>query len=232
MLTHYVYILSNPITHIPFYVGMGQGNRMYQHILTARSKTRNTNTYTHHQPLYLHLRALDAVGQLPVYTKVLEGVTYTQALNKERELIHTIGRLLTKTGPLTNLSRGGQRGGESCKPVKQYTLNGQLVSTYPSAKAASEQVDAANQSYITQCCKGKRVSAGGYLWSYEYATPPAYTKKYYKPVDQFTVDGIKIASFISLTAACDATGLSVSTIGDCCRGRLKTSGGFVWRYQH
>ena len=32
MKEHYVYALIDPVNRIPFYIGKGKGNRMYQHL--------------------------------------------------------------------------------------------------------------------------------------------------------------------------------------------------------
>lgn len=54
------------------------------------------------------------------------------------------------------------------KPVLQYTLDGQFVAEYPSAKEAERQTGIYN-SNISGCCKNKYgcKSAGGYIWKYK-----------------------------------------------------------------
>lgn len=51
------------------------------------------------------------------------------------------------------------------KGVSQYTMTGSLVRSFDSAKSASDYTNI-NSSNITLCCKGKRNSAGGYIWEY------------------------------------------------------------------
>lgn len=55
------------------------------------------------------------------------------------------------------------------KPVIQYTLNGEYVATYPSAKKASELTHIHKDS-IRKCCNGQYTQAGGFNW--EYTTNP------------------------------------------------------------
>lgn len=86
------------------------------------------------------------------------------------------------------------------KPVSQYALDGEYIKTWPSAKEASENTPA-NRSYITQVCKGKRKSAGGYLWAYENDPVPVFSKKTYRPVAQFNLNGERMDAFRSLTEA-------------------------------
>lgn len=54
---------------------------------------------------------------------------------------------------------------KSCqKPVEQYTLNGQLIKVWVSAKAA--EVEGFNQGNIVKVCKGKFKQHKGYVWKY------------------------------------------------------------------
>lgn len=51
-----------------------------------------------------------------------------------------------------------------------------------------------------------------------------------KAVNQFTKDGIFIASYHSINEACRHTSCSPGNLQRCCTGEYKTSKGFVWRY--
>lgn len=51
-----------------------------------------------------------------------------------------------------------------------------------------------------------------------------------KPVIQLTKSGKLVAEFKSITEAARQTGIAHSNIVSCCRGLLKTTGGFVWSY--
>ena len=55
------------------------------------------------------------------------------------------------------------------------------------------------------------------------------------PVAQYTKDGEHIATYESLKDASVATGINISTLCLCCKGkqgksRRKTAGGYVWKY--
>jgi group I intron endonuclease len=49
-------------------------------------------------------------------------------------------------------------------------------------------------------------------------------------VSQFDLQGNFIATYNSTKEAQEASGAHRSNIGACCKGRLKTTGGFIWRY--
>lgn len=52
-----------------------------------------------------------------------------------------------------------------------------------------------------------------------------------KGVIQISIDGEVVAEFISLHEASEKTGVYRDGISKCCRGLLKQSGGFHWRYK-
>lgn len=241
----YVYLLLDPTTSQPFYVGKGTGRRMYEHY---RIRSRLTNPLLKNK-----LIKLADDGLKPIYERVLINAAEDQCFSLERELIAKYGKKVDGSGILCNLTDGGegntashtteqrQKRSERMKghrgtlpildrPVSQYTTDGTLISTYPSAKVASETVSGANRSYITQCCKKKRVSAGGFLWSYEGDPPKPYIKQSQRGVHQLSTDGTLIQIFASLTAAECTTGVTKHNISQCCRGKSKTAGGYIWKY--
>lgn len=55
-------------------------------------------------------------------------------------------------------------------------------------------------------------------------------KKISKPVAQYTLDGILVAVYPSAREAAKQTGLLQGHITECCQGKLKKHGGFIWRY--
>ena len=52
------------------------------------------------------------------------------------------------------------------KAVLQFSKDGKLIEEYPSLVEASRQTGC-NQGHICDCCKGKRKSAGGFIWKYK-----------------------------------------------------------------
>jgi hypothetical protein len=49
-------------------------------------------------------------------------------------------------------------------------------------------------------------------------------------INQYSLDGIFIKRWSSIIEACKYYGVSSSCIVDCCKGRQKTSKGFIWKY--
>ena len=56
--------------------------------------------------------------------------------------------------------------GKLSKPVLQFSLSGEFIKEYPSVMEAYRQTGTYDSS-ISQCCNGKRQSAGGYIWQYK-----------------------------------------------------------------
>lgn len=73
---------------------------------------------------------------------------------------------------LSESNQGKKRSKETCrnigkakeKPVAQFK-NGAYVATYPSGKVAAKQTGV-QAGHISKVCKGQRMTAGGYTWSY------------------------------------------------------------------
>lgn len=224
----YTYLLIDPRTNQPFYVGKGTNNRFMGHQYDALSK--RDGVYIHNKPHHVRIREILLDGLMVVYEKVLFQVTEKVALAKEKELIRQFGRVSNGTGILLNISRGGQTGGETCKPVSQYTKTGELVNEFESALVASLSVSKANASYICQCCQGKRVSAGGFLWAYKGESPKKATRDKQRGVNQYSLSGELIATHVGITEAAGALGLRPQDISSCCRHKVKTVGRFIWAY--
>lgn len=225
--SYYVYYLIDPRDCQPFYVGKGKDDRMFVHEREVKGNWKNSN-----KPHHIRIRDILSEGLSITYDKILINVTERQALNREREVIQQLGRFRNGTGILLNISSGGSHGGASEKSVNQYDMSGTLLNTFPSAKIASESTPA-NRSYITQCCKGRRKSAGGFIWSYtdSLVSPQPYRKQYEREVLQFTVEGVLIQGHRSVTAAAKIVNRSVHALSSACRGVSATCAGYVWKYQ-
>lgn len=122
--------------------------------------------------------------------------------------------------------------------VSQYSKEGELISTFPSAKEASRQTGV-GVSAITRCCKGNKsyVSAGGFVWRFgsEEKLDFVYdsgrkNNALSKRVNQLDKCGVAIRTFLSTKDAERITGISSCSISLCCNGHQKSAGGFVWRY--
>lgn len=58
---------------------------------------------------------------------------------------------------------------------------------------------------------------------------PQYKQR--KPILQYTLDGEFIRDWDSITTASKELNIDKSSITSCCKGRYKTSNGYIWRYK-
>lgn len=122
------------------------------------------------------------------------------------------------------------RGSSKRKAVKQYNFAGSLMEEYESITAAS-LATGLSVAMICFCCEGIRLSGGGFQWRYSDDPPPS--KLFFHPpkaVLQFTMDNQYICTFRSAKEASEISNIPLDGIYKCCNGRIKSSGGYKWKY--
>lgn len=128
------------------------------------------------------------------------------------------------------------------KPVNQYDLSGKYITTFDSISAASRKLQI-SISCIANCIEGYTHSSHGYMFRYrinnDMSDIEPYKKKKTgggyntngKAVQQYTLDGVLIATFPSLSEVKRRLGLLPDEISLVCRGIKKTYRGFIWKFQ-
>ena len=120
--------------------------------------------------------------------------------------------------------------------VLQYSTSGDFIMEWDSAANAGRYLGFDNSSII-KCCKGKKPSAGGFIWTYKEndefpkIISPLTSKIITKPVLQYSITDIFIKEWKYASEAANALGLHKSHIRGCCTGISKTTGGFKWKYK-
>jgi len=91
------------------------------------------------------------------------------------------------------------------------------------------------QPAIRQCCDGKIYYAYGFQWKTFKADkiekiPSKRDIHVKQKVIQTDMEGNIISNFPSIVDASEITGVSVSSISKCCRGKIRHGGGYLWKY--
>lgn len=109
----------------------------------------------------------------------------------------------------------------------------QLIAEYPNIKCAAESVKCSTSTIISELHKEKKALACGFYWndSPTLGETITYTNTgKAKKVNQYDLNGKYIMTYPSTGIAAKAIGGVHSHISQCCRGKLKTYKGFIWRY--
>ncbi len=104
----------------PFYIGMGQKDRCYDHIFNSQ---KNEYKYL---PKHYKIRKMLNEENEPKIIKLLENLSQEEAIKNEIYFIDLIGRKDLKKGPLLNLTDGGE-GGNTEEPWNKgltYSIEG------------------------------------------------------------------------------------------------------------
>lgn len=115
------------------------------------------------------------------------------------------------------------------KTVHKYSLDtGDYIESYASLTEAARSIYAKSINGIKTVCQGKASSAGGFIWSYAYNINMLYRIKKHKvqPVLQYTIDGVFIKKWESITEA--SKELGISNINRAISKNL-TAGGYRWK---
>lgn len=129
-------------------------------------------------------------------------------------------------------SRKRKNGKTAPKLVYQFTLKGEYITQYESAREAERRLGI-KSSEIMYNCKGKRISAGGYLWSITPQAPEyAPYKVKWKKIAQYTKEGIFIKEWPSIKEAAITLDLLQGNIWRSVKAEFgkKSCGGYLWKY--
>jgi hypothetical protein len=234
----------------PFYIGKGKYFRINHHL---QPKSRSNNSIKSNI-----INSIEKdLDELPIHYKIYESLSFEQASEIESKMIKHFGRIDKKTGILSNMTDGGEgfknviftentrkkmseakigklvgkRNGKS-KIVEQYDLSGNFIKKYDSLTEAANE-NGLNLKNISSCCRNKSKSAYGYIWKYNgtaynpiiKAERPDKRKEVY----QYDLDGNFIKKWTSMSESEKVT--KIRHIGCVCLGKLKQSGGYMWKYE-
>lgn len=112
------------------------------------------------------------------------------------------------------------------RPVKQYTLNGEYLQTFPSI---TEAVKATGAVKIRDVANGKRKTSGGYIWKWVEDFIPEDRGKAKKVAMLDNKENI-LQIFDSISEAARQTGASRKGISAVCLGKQKKCFNYFWKF--
>nr|QBK86638.1 MAG: HNH endonuclease [Marseillevirus LCMAC102] len=117
------------------------------------------------------------------------------------------------------------------RSVVKYSLSGEQLQTYSSMSEAAKNVNV-HPSAISDACRKKIKTAAGYVWRYQGESCPTENVKVgcVMKVEQLTKQGEIIKVWISISDAAKILNIASTHISSVCKGKRKTSGGYVWKY--
>lgn len=229
--TYYFYKLLCPITKDVKYIGrtVCPTNRLRNHLYEAKKNNRNKRERW--------IVSLLRKNESPIMEIIWQGnLTLTEAMALEKYLIKHYRRKHN----LKNDNDHALGGSFSTKVVYQFSLEGDIITSYPNANQAMISTGVKDVN-ITRCCKNENgygsKQAGGFFWSY--INYQKYPHKYLsnwrqlkgKPVIGTNLTTKEEFTFISARQAEKLLGVNYKHISSCCNGKRKSAGGYSWRFQ-
>jgi len=119
---NYVYVLLNPLkegkyeynnyifNYEPFYVGISNTESYYIREDMHTNFVKNESTYAKNKIKNSIIKKILKSDKEPISIRIIENITRELACKNEIELIELIGTKIDKSGPLSNISKGGDGG--------------------------------------------------------------------------------------------------------------------------
>ena len=239
---HYVYIYLDPFKpgrweyetivfdYKPFYVGVGTGYRYREHLTKSgikKSKNQLKNRW---------INSILKNGVEPIINKLFVGLTLDEAKKIEIGIISHFGRIIDKSGLLTNITPGGDTtaansmGAENIhsKIVYQYDLEGNFIKKWNGGCREIARTLNKFHSRISACCLGQTRKAYSSMWFYEYFGDKIVSYKREnsgdfstKKVYVFDLESKLIKTFDSLSDASDYYGTHSSNLSSNILNKVK-----------
>lgn len=114
------------------------------------------------------------------------------------------------------------------KSVLQYDQVNNLIKEWNSIAEATKTLGI---THISDCCIGKNMTAGGFIWRHKDNPIPFPVFPKNKIVLQFTKQNIFIKEYKNLSEASNDTNINRNTIYNVLTNIGDTAGGYIWKYK-
>lgn len=239
------YVLIDPNTDIPRYVGITT-RTLHIRFLGHLDDIRNRPNLNPHKTNWF--KKLFKEGKMPRIELVKECANLEELKQFEIDYI----KKHKEEYNLINMTPGGDWVGEGAftreailkrsttRAVTQYNILGEKIADYEIMEDIMRAMDLREKAcaHITQCCKGTRKYAYGYVWRYKdeplgdlsNINPRSLDLNYLVQYDINT--GERLGEFRTAKEAAEAVGLkSTGNLSNVIAGRQKTFGGYEWKIE-
>ena len=209
----------------PFYVGKGKDSRYKRHLNKSQLSYGNNNIKKG------KLKHIMEAGFNPLdyVIIVINGLNEEEAIKKEIEIIQSIGRITSKTGPLANLTDGGEgmSGNKSVLKGRTYEdIHGEEKAKQLKEDKKNRFIGDKNPMFGKESwCKGKHLSD---------ETKRKLSESKSRPIHKICLKtGEILGTYKSAKEAAKEIGISHSGIHNCLSKtyhKTKSAGGYFWRY--
>lgn len=175
-----------------------------------------------------------------LYAHRLVALAFLDPIENKNEVNHIDGNKLNNSisnlewvNSTENKNHAHNLGLYKHEHVYCFTSEKKLVAEYLSIAAAARAVNIGYSVIQQELHKEIKTLSGGFYWSNKPIL--GETKNYKKlgrarPINQYTHEGRYIMTYPSVSTAARALNCNFSHIAECCRGKIKTYKGFIFRY--
>lgn len=212
------YVLIDPITEIPRYVGITQRS-LKQRLSGHVSDIYNRPNLNPHKTNWF--KKLLKGGKMPIIKQIAEFDTEEEMKQFEIDYIAKYKNIYK----LINQTIGGDHVGfrahtresilkkKTTRAVEQYNVLGEKIAEYEIMEDIARELNLRDKacSHITQCCKGNRKHAYGYIWRYK-GDPLGDISDinpkslFFNKLVQYDSEGNRISEYDSYKTASEAIG--------------------------
>lgn len=203
----------------------GPSSEEFKKLQSSRAKNKKRVWLTDRQGNILNV--FESIRQAS--TILGTSVDHTQSLTNgkvkifnKQFLLWTTNRFFQKDIQLRNQKRIGS---PSQKQVFQFSLDGQLLNSFPSIKEAISQSQISNLKYLIDSGIN---NIGGSLWSYTNTVPSIIVSKNIKYVYQYSLNKILLNTFESIVEASIKTNSKTKGIQKVLSGERNHHNSFIW----
>ena len=239
------YVLMDPENRIPRYVGITT-KPIKQRFAGHLSDIYNRPELNKHKTAWF--KSLLKGGKMPIIEQIAEfdnieemkqfEIDYIAKYKEKYKLINQ-----TKGGDIPGFnswSREAILKKERTRAVEQYNILGEKISEYEIMEDIGRTLNLKDKacSHITQCCKGKRRHAYGYIWRYKGEPLGDISDMnpkslYFNKLVQYDLEGNRIAEYSSYKEASEAIGdkSKGGNIASVISGKQNSVKGFIFQVE-